>query len=345
MKNIPTLLVVTTAILGAFFAISYLQDTKVSADAKNKVKIYEKDGFRVVESNGIPDHEIGTFPNPGNPNRISEQKYNYKIPLNPTVSPEGFRMPGPPPGDRNNENGERRGPPPQDRNSQNGERRGPPPGGGGPSVFGVGLNGIPFDPGTGEAWNNDRGSGWNIEALTGKTDFGADRNNAHVQPSGAYHYHGIPTGLVEKLAGKNVGEKMVLVGYAADGFPIYSQYGYAKATDAKSGIKKLTSSYRLKEGTRPDGPKGAYDGKYLQDFEYVADLGDLDEFNGRTGITPEYPNGTYYYVITDSFPYMSRAFKGIPDKSFQKGGEGGGRGRPPGGQGPPNGQRPPGRPS
>ena len=136
---------------------------------------------------------------------------------------------------------------------------------------------------------------------------------------------------------------MVLVGYAADGYPIYSQYGYTKATDAKSGIKKLTSSYHLKEGTRPDGPKGVYDGKYLQDFEYVANLGDLDEFNGRTGITPEYPNGTYYYVITDSFPYMSRAFKGIPDKSFQKGGEGG---RGPGGQrpgGPPpqgGGQRP-----
>ena len=110
MKNIPILLVATTAILGAFFAISYFQDTKVNADAKNKVKIYEKDGFRIVESNGIPDHEIGTFPNPGNPNRISEQKYNYKIPLNPTISPEGFRMPGPPPQDRNNENGERRDP-------------------------------------------------------------------------------------------------------------------------------------------------------------------------------------------------------------------------------------------
>ena len=107
MKNIPTLLIVTTTILGAFFAISYFNDTKVNADAKNKVKIYEKDGFRVVESNGIPDHETGKFPNDGNPNRISEQKYNYKIPLNPTVSPEGFRMPGPPPEDRNNENGER----------------------------------------------------------------------------------------------------------------------------------------------------------------------------------------------------------------------------------------------
>lgn len=329
MKNIPTLLVVTTAILGAFLAISYFQGTSVNADTKNKVNFYEKDGFRVVESNGIPDHETGEFPNPGNPNRISEHKYNYKIPLKPTISPEGFRMPGPPPQDRNNETGEQ------------GERRGPPPNGG-PSVFGVGLNGIPFDPGTAEAWNNDRNSGWNIEALTGKTDFGADRNNAHVQPNGAYHYHGIPTGLVEKLAGKNANEKMVLVGYAADGFPIYSQYGYAKSDDAKSSIKKLASSYRLKKGTRPDGPKGAYDGKYLQDFEYVSGIGDLDEFNGRTGITPEYPNGTYYYVITDSFPYMSRAFKGIPDKSFQKGGEGGRGGR--GFGRPTEGQRPPGRP-
>lgn len=347
-------MVATAVTLGVIFAVSYFQGTSVSANAKNKVKIYEKDGFRVVESNGIPDHATGVFPNDGNPNRISEQKYKYKIPLNPTISPEGFRMPGPPPErDGNNNIGERRGgPPPRDGNEgngQRGERRGPPPNGG-PSVFGVALNGIPFDPGTGEAWNNDMRSGWNNEALTGKINLGTDRNNAHVQPTGAYHYHGIPTGLVEKLAGENIGEKMVLVGYAADGFPIYSQYGYAEADDAKSGIKKLTPSWRLKQGTRPDGPKGTYDGTYLQDFEYVADLGDLDEFNGRTGITPEYPNGTYYYVITDSFPYMSRAFKGIPDKSFQKSGEGGGRrngqGPPRDGQRPPrgDGQRPPGRP-
>ena len=225
MKHIPILLVATASVLGIFLAVYFFQGTNVKADKKSKVKIYEKDGFRVVESNGIPDHATGEFPNPGNPNRISEQKYKYKIPLSPKVSPEGFRMPGPPP---------------QDRNDQNGERRGPPPNGG-PSVFGVALNGIPFDPGTGEAWNNDMRSGWNIEALTGKTNFGADKNNAHVQPSGAYHYHGIPTGLVERLAGENVGKEMVLVGYAADGFPIYSQYGYANADDAKSGIKKLTS--------------------------------------------------------------------------------------------------------
>jgi len=334
MKNISTLLIVTALVLGAIFAVSYFQATQVNADTKNKVKIYEDGGFRYVESNGIADHETGTFPNSGNPNRISEQKYKFKIPLNPIISPNGNRDQEPPP-------------PPQTGNmgGEQGERRGPPPGGG-PMLFGVALNGIPFDPGTGEAWNNDIRSGWNNEALTGKLNLGVDFSNAHVQPTGAYHYHGIPIKLVEKLAGNEIGKKMILVGYAADGFPTYAEYGYTKADDAKSGLKKLTSSYRLKSGTRPSGPGGAYDGTYMQDFEYVAGLGDLDQYNGRTGITPEYPNGTYYYVLTDAYPFIPRRLKGVADSSFQKSGGPGRGGRGPGGQGPPpgGGQRPPGRP-
>ena len=334
MKTALTLLMVTAITLGVFFGMTKWQGSEVSAETKNKVKIYEQDGMRYIESNGIANHETGKFPNAGNPNRISEQNYQFKVPLNPTFSPNGIQFQGPPPS-----------PPP---NGEQGERYGPPPGGrGGPMLFGVALNGIPFDPGTGEAWNNDMRSGWNNEALTGKLNLGVDQNNAHVQPTGAYHYHGIPTGLVEILAGKNVGKKMVLAGFAADGFPVYSLYGYTNPDDAKSGIKKMTSSYRLKDGTRPTGPKGKYDGTYWQDFEYVEGLGDLDQCNGRTGVTPEYPNGIYHYFITDTFPFISRGLKGTPDKSFQKGPPqgGGGMGRPPGGQGgPPNGQRPPGRP-
>ena len=59
----------------------------------------------------------------------------------------------------------------------------------------------------------------------------------------------------------------------------------------------------------------------------------MDEANGRFGKTPEFPEGTYYYVITDSFPSLPRFFVGKPDKSFKV--EGGMRGRPggfPGGQ-------------
>lgn len=55
----------------------------------------------------------------------------------------------------------------------------------------------------------------------------------------------------------------------------------------------MRSSYRLKEGRRPrqDGPGGRFDGTYTPDFKYVAGTGDLDEANGRTGVTPEHSDG------------------------------------------------------
>ena len=62
--------------------------------------------------------------------------------------------------------------------------------------------------------------------------------------------------------------------------------------DAGSAIKELKSSYQLRSGSRggngTDAPDGNYDGTYIQDYEYVAGQGDLDECNGRTGVTPEY---------------------------------------------------------
>ncbi len=313
-----TLTFINIGILVLIIAISIYnqQNSTVQAESqKSKVEIYEKDGFRHIKSNGIANHSTGRFPNRGNPNRIRPQDYKFKVPLNPKISSNTSNQ--------FDENRDRRrgGRPPM-----------PPP------LFGVAINGIPFDPGTAEAWNNDRRSGWNNEALTGKINLGIDKNNAHVQPTGAYHYHGIPNGLVKKLSENDIGKKMILVGYAADGFPIYSQYGYANPNDAKSEIKKLASSYKLKDGKRPSGPGGKFDGTYLQDFEYVKGSGDLDECNGRLGTTPEYPNGIYHYFLTDTFPFIPRCHKGTPDKSFQKQPPGGRFGRPP------RGRRPPRRP-
>ena len=137
-----------------------------------------------------------------------------------------------------------------------------------------------------------------------------------------------PTGLIDRFGD---GKKMILIGYAADGFPIYQHYGYAEA-DIRSDIKKLKSSYRLKEGKRPSGPGGKYDGTFVQDYEYVSGAGDLDQCNGHTGVTPEYLSGTYYYVITSEFPFIPRCYRGTPDDSFRRRGPGPGgpRGRPPG---------------
>jgi hypothetical protein len=39
-------------------------------------------------------------------------------------------------------------------------------------------------------------------------------------------------------------------------------------------------------------------GYYIEDYEYVALLGDLDEHNGRFCVTPEYQSGTYAYFVT-----------------------------------------------
>lgn len=279
---------------------------------KNSVKVEEVDGFRIITSNGIPDYTPGIFPGRGNPSAITEQHYVFRIPLKPAVN-----------------------------TTVTPHRR---------LLAGVALNGVVFDPGTAEMWRNDPQSGWRQEAISPLTISGAkmglDTSNAHVQPNGAYHYHALPTGLVKRIAkekGLKVGDAMIQIGWSPDGFPIYDYHCYSKADDATSPIKELHSSYRLKSGNRPDnnatppGPGGTFDGTYTQDFEYVAGSGDLDECNGRFGVTPEFPQGTYYYVVTGEFPYISRLFRGTPNSSFAK------NDRPPGG-GRPGGGGPPGRP-
>ena len=116
--------------------------------------------------------------------------------------------------------------------------------------FGVGINGVLFEPGTAEFWMGDRHADWNYEALGGAVGLGLDSNHAHVQPGGIYHYHGLPTGLLEELnfpAGKEDHNRhSPLIGWAADGFPVYYAFGYKQAEDPKSGIAKLTTSFQLK---------------------------------------------------------------------------------------------------
>ena len=201
-----------------------------------------------------------------------------------------------------------------------------------------------MEPGTAEFWQGDRNSGWNYEALGGAVALGLDTNYAHVQPDGHYHYHGIPTGLMNRLGYKQ-GQHSPMIGWAADGFPIYAVYGYTNPNDSTSGAVELKTSYRLKNGSRPrgnEGPGGKYDGAFVEDYEYFAGLGDLDECNGRFCVTPEFPEGIYAYFLTKEWPVIPRAFRGepVPLKKPGNAGPGGGR-RPPF---PPPGGPPPGGP-
>lgn len=273
--------------------------------ARNKVKFTRRAGYLYVQSNGIPDHPTGQFPNSGNPNSIQAQKLLFKVPLSPRVVNRTGKW--------------------------------------SPVIFGVAVNGIPLDPGTAETWDgNPRSKSWRYEALTGKLNLGCDSNNAHVQPDGTYHYHGLPTDLYKRLSKKTDG--MVLLGYAADGFPFYGPRGLNDPKDSKSGVKRVKPSYHLRTGTRPSGPGGRYDGTFTQDFVYKKGSGDLDECNGRFGVTPEFPEGIYHYYLTYEFPFVPRYFKGNPDSTFKHRGlpparPGGGR---PGMQGRPGMMQPPG---
>lgn len=283
---------------------------------ENLVQIEVQGDDRIIRSNGIPEHKTGSFPNAGNPHRISSQQYTYRIPANP--QPAGSVTPN---------NG----------------------------VFGVAINGVPFDPGAAEFYVGQVGTQWQYEPLSGAIALGIDVSHAHVQPNGAYHYHGLPTGL---LADVNLTSKShsPLVGWAADGYPIYAVFGYENPEDFESKIVAMKSSYRLKPGNRPGGsePSGRYDGTFVGDYEYVSGLGDLDQCNGRFTVTPEFPQGTYAYFLTEDWPVIPRSFRGSPSSDFAKGPPGGGpgsmregmrgRGFGPPGFGPPGSQPPRNRP-
>ncbi len=251
---------------------------------ENRSIVEHQGDHRVIVSNGIPTHTVGQFPNRGNPNGIRPQRYEFRLPAEPRAAKVITPL-----------------------HTDTG--RGPPN-----LPFGIAVNGVLFDPGTAEYWQGDRRADWNYDALGGAVPLGIDENHAHVQPTGAYHYHGLPTLLLEKL-GWNANSHSPQIGWAADGFPIYAVYGFGEREDSDSKIVELKSSYRLKTGTRPGGnraPTGKYDGTFIQDYEYVEDSGDLDACNGRFCNTPEFPAGTYAYFLTSDWPVIPRAFRGQP---------------------------------
>lgn len=262
----------------------------VTSSHKPVVKIVVRDGYRYITSNGIPNHKTGQFPTQDNPNKISPQQQSFRMTITPKPATTKVNLRG-------------------------------------HVLFGVALNGIVFDPGTAEIWRNGKlvrggppqAGDWRYEGIgpQGGT-LGLDDNNAHVQPQGTYHYHGLPMGLIDQLKDpKEPQSKMLLIAWAADGYPVYDMWGHKEANDSDSPLVKLTSSYQLKKGDRPaDAPKGQYDGTFTDDWAFDKDTGDLDENNGRTGVTPEFLKGTYYYVLTETFPFVPRQFHGTPDGTF-----------------------------
>ncbi|MCA9883049.1 MAG: YHYH protein [Anaerolineae bacterium] len=249
--------------------------TYINETTGTMVHIYVEDGIRYFEANAIPDHETGNFPNAGNPNHISAQNLRLSAPAEPKIASTPTTV--------------------------------------GLGKFGLAINGVPFERAAAEWYNDDPQSGWQYDAFGGGIQLGFDFNNAHVQPTGLYHYHGVPDVLLD---GESLSAHPHLVGFAADGFPIYLRYSYENPSDPASEVVELQSSYQLKTGMRRGGPGGEYDGTFNEDWEYIAASGDLDQCNGRYGVTPEYPDGTYYYVLTENFPRVPMCWSGTPGQGW-----------------------------
>nr|WP_299341894.1 YHYH protein [Allomuricauda sp.] len=234
---------------------------------------------RIINLNGVANHLVGQFPNAGNPNTIAERVESYTMTTEPQLAAnvtfgQGFTM----------------------------------------SVYFSGVIGEPY---TAEFFMGSDGTlnrEWNITTLQNQVNLGLDCNNAHVQPTGRYHYHGSPSNYASQQGID--GSAMVKIGYAADGFPIYYKYAYA---DDGTTIEELSSGYQLRtEGRGGDGisaPDGCPDGLYFQDYEYVDGLSSLDQCNGKFGKSPE-SDDEYFYVVTDNFPSAPLCFSGTPDDSF-----------------------------
>lgn len=246
---------------------------------------------RMMTTNALPNHKTGTFPNAGNPNTISAQNIKYSFPLNPVNTGKAKWAREP----------------------------------------GVAVNGVKFEPETAEAFVCETGERYRIEAFQNLVNLGLDANHAHVQPTGAYHYHGVPVGLVDILYKR---EDLIHVGFALDGFPIYySKSGKYKPSFKLSGKSRtgdVCSYDTRKEIIKKELKNTNPDGTFVSDWEYVKGLGDLDECNGKV------VNGKYMYFVTDTYPYAGRCLMGEFKEERPKGPPPGG-GRPLGG-----GQRPSG---
>ncbi|MEM9078446.1 MAG: YHYH protein [Bacteroidota bacterium] len=234
---------------------------------------------RSITLNGIANHLVGEFPNSGNPNAIVTTVENYDVTTEPELASSATNGQG--------------------------------------YTMAVYFSGVVGEPYTAEYFVGSDGTinrDWNMTTLQSERSLGLDCNNAHVQPTGRYHYHGTPSSYIS-LEGID-GTEMVKIGYAADGFPIYYKYAYA---DDGTTLVELSSGYQLKTTERGgDGisaPDGCPSGLYFQDYEYVDGVSSLDACNGRFGKTPE-SDSEYFYVVTDNFPSSPLCFSGTPDTSF-----------------------------
>jgi len=268
-----------------------------TTDSADVIKVCYRTDSLWVYSHGMT-FNMGKYSNPG---ACSAKVYIYRFPMTPTV--------------------------PSSKTTS-------------PKIGAIGclVNGIPiYGLGDSKSWNGSAnvagGPGiWNVEVYKGEGVSLDTALSAHPQQQGAYHSHAKPRRLYQDVP---TSQHSPIVGYAFDGYPVYGPYGYSTPMNSGSAITRMKSGYSLRNITvrtmlpygvtaSQTGPpvNSTYPiGTYCEDYEWLASNGgDLDIYNGRFCVTPEYPGGTYAYFCTidasttPQFPYyIGIQYYGAPD--------------------------------
>ena len=128
-----------------------------------------------------------------------------------------------------------------------------------------------------------------------------DTCGGHTGPGREYHHHAIF--LVQQC---NLSQQSIL-GYALDGFPIYTTLG---CLDSKCKKTAMMKSGYLKTGNPETNSWSAY--TYKKSTSNTT----LDSCNGR-----KQPDGTYGYHATTDFPYIIGCFTGAAALATGRAGE------------------------
>ncbi len=178
---------------------------------ENEVSIVRKAEALCITSNNAPNHDIGTFPNAGNPHSFEEQVTEVCVDASPELAGRVTDQ---------------------------------------THASGVTVTGIIIRPATADyfdassprGFSRDRSSGWNLEAMGASHLLGLDAENAHVDHRGLYHYHGVSESLV-------ISQNSTLIGWAADGFEIHYIGDAASSGWQLREGERTTAPYGSYDGT------------------------------------------------------------------------------------------------
>ena len=159
---------------------------------------------------------------------------------------------------------------------------------------------------------------WHRDNYAAYTQFADDANGYPFQGrlpeyNDAYYYVGNPRGYrITKNDNITPGgvelpsdlSHSPIVAWSYDGVPIYGPVGYSDPMDSTSDLKRVESSYYLRENRGVNGPTAVEFtmGTFVEDYEYKPEGNalhkDLDKHNGRFCVTPDFPEGRYCYFLT-----------------------------------------------